>query len=105
MRSTKQAGVLVSIVAIASALALGLGCGSSSSNADDPTALTQPIATGITINEIAIFQALKIPLAKDGEVADRGAIPLSVIAGRDAMLRIYVTPDAGFGAKPITARG
>ncbi len=104
MRSAKQAGALVTVLAFAGLLALVPACGSSSSSGDDPTALTQPVATGLTINEVAIFQSLKIPLAKDGQVADRGSIPLSVVAGRDAMLRIYVTPDAGFGAKPVTAR-
>jgi hypothetical protein len=89
------------VLALAPALA---ACGSSSDAVNDPTALTQPVVTGLTINEIAMFQSLKVPLAKDGQVADRGSIPLPIVAGRDALLRIYVTPDAGFTPKPVTAR-
>ncbi|CAN5228714.1 hypothetical protein BH09MYX1_BH09MYX1_12100 [soil metagenome] len=96
----RSSSILLSLTVLAL-----VACGSSSSTQDgDPTALTEPLATGITISEIAMFQALKVPLAKDGAVADPGSIPLPIVAGRDGLMRIYVTPDAGFAPKSITAR-
>lgn len=97
----RTSSIALSVTVVTLALA---GCGSSSGSDGDPTALTQPVATGITISEIAMFQSLKVPLAKDGAVADRGSIPLPIVASRDGMMRIYVTPDAGFAPKAITAR-
>ncbi len=47
------------------------------------------------------MQALKVPLAKDGHPADRGLVPL--VAGRDALARLYVTPEHAF-PPAITAR-
>ncbi len=68
----------------------------------DPTVLSQPIATGLKIEELALMQNLKVPVAKGGQPAPRGRVQL--VAGRDALLRVYVTLDAGWAPKPITAR-
>ncbi|MBK6462617.1 MAG: hypothetical protein IPF92_16640 [Myxococcales bacterium] len=68
----------------------------------DPTSLSEPIATGIAIAEVAMFQSLKFPLANAGAAAPSGRVPL--VAGRDALLRVYVKPEAGWSAKPVTAR-
>ncbi len=85
-------GLLGACVAISAACSGG---------ASDPTALTQPIAQNITINEVAMLQTLKVPVMKDGAVADRGRIPL--IALRDSVLRVYVTPGDGWSSHSITA--
>ena len=89
---------LVATVLIAAA------CGSSGSsgNPADPTVLSQPVASGLTLTEVAFMQTLKVPVAKDGQPADRGRVPL--VAGRDALVRLYVAPDGGWAPKAVTGR-
>ncbi len=59
------------------------------------------LATNLTITEVAIFQAVKISLVKQGtRVAQRNA---PIVAGREALVRAYVTPVAGAATKPVTA--
>lgn len=68
----------------------------------DPTSLSEPVAAGITLSEVALFQTLKVPLAKDGAATPGGRVP--IVAGRDALLRVYVQPGQGWSAKSVTAR-
>ncbi len=94
-------------MAFGSSLALSLGaCGSkgkSSGSSSDPTKDTDGIAEGITISAIASFQTLKVPLAEGGSPADHGRVP--IVAGRDLLMRVYVTPDSSFSpGKTVTAR-
>jgi hypothetical protein len=58
--------------------------------ADDPEL---PLARGVTISEIAMFQAVKIDLEKGGtRVPKRNA---DVVAGREGVLRVYVSGASG----------
>jgi hypothetical protein len=82
--------------------AMVMGCGSGPVVQVDPTALTSPLAQNITISQIAMLQALEVPVMQAGGVADRGDIPL--IALRDSILRVYVTPGNGFTPHQLTAR-
>ncbi len=75
---------------------------SSSSTSKDPTALTDPIAQNVTISEIAVLQALKVPVMQGGSAADRNGLPL--VAQRDSVLRVYVSPESGFSPHALTAR-
>ncbi len=75
---------------------------SSASAPVDPTVLSAPVAQNITINEIAILQALKVPVMQGGNVADRNGMPL--VALRDSVLRIYVTPGNDWTPHQLTAR-
>jgi hypothetical protein len=75
---------------------------SSGGGASDPTALTAPIAQNVTISQITILQSLEVPVMANGDVADRGVLPL--IAQRDSVLRVYVTPESGFSTHALTAR-
>ena len=88
-------------VTVLLAAACGSG-GGSSGNPADPTVLSQPLASGLTLTEVAFMQTLKVSIAKDGQPADRGRVPL--VAGRDALVRLYVTPDGGWVPKAVTAR-
>ncbi len=86
--------------------------------ADDPAApdthaLSADLAEHLTITEVASYQSLKVSLARDGAPVARpkwekifGASPavVPIVAGRDALLRIFVKPEAGFVAGTITAR-
>lgn len=63
-------------------------------------ALPQGLVQDVTINEIAFFQSLKVPVMKDGQPADRGKMPIT--PKRDTFVRMYVTP--GAGQKAVTPR-
>lgn len=59
-------------------------------------------AGGIAISEIAFYQAVKIPVMEDmQEVGDRNA---DVVAGRAALVRVFVEPGGGFQRREIAAR-
>jgi len=58
-------------------------------------------AQDVTITEVAIFQGVKVPLMKDGaKVATRKA---QVVANREGIFRIYVTPGPSWTAKGVVA--
>ena len=78
-----------------------IACGSASAPAD-PSALTQPLAQNVTITEIAMLQALKVPIMQGGNAADHSNIPL--VALRDSVLRVYLQPGNDFTAHKLTAR-
>ena len=61
-------------------------------------------AHDITISRLVAYQTLSIPLMKDGtEVAtsDRNA---DLVADRETLLRVFVTPGAGFVSRELSAR-
>lgn len=60
-----------------------------------PEVSTVPgLARALTITDIALFQAVRVPLFTAGaEVATRA---LPVVADRGAIVRVYVRPEAGF---------
>lgn len=59
------------------------------------------LAGGVTISEIAVYQAVKVPIVKDGaRVTKRNA---GLAAGRDALLRVFIKPGDGFEAKALRA--
>ncbi len=62
-----------------------------------PAPLAAP--TKLTITEVAVFQGVKVSVFADGaRVVERNA-PL--VAGRTALVRVYVTPGEGFEASKI----
>ena len=56
----------------------------------------------LAIKELALFQGVKVPLAKDGEKLDVTA-KVHVVAGREGVLRVYVTPSATWTAREVIA--
>ena len=58
------------------------------------------LVKGLKVTGIAVFQAVKVPIVEDGEwVAKRNA-PL--IAGRPALVRVYVEPGSGYSARKVS---
>jgi len=55
----------------------------------------------LAIEELAIFQGVKVPLEKAG-VADEGK-KVHVVAGREGLLRVYVAPAAGWSSREVIA--
>lgn len=51
-------------------------------------------AAKVTIDQVAVFQGVKIPVFAEGErIADRNA---PIVAGRPGVIRVYVSPTEGF---------
>lgn len=62
---------------------------------------TPRLAQDLTINEVAFFQAVKVSVAKDGgEVVNRNS---PIVAGRKALVRVYVTGADSWVPRKITA--
>lgn len=55
----------------------------------------------LAIEELAIFQGVKVSLEKDGVKSESKRAP--VIAGREALFRVYVAPQDGFVSREVVA--
>jgi hypothetical protein len=70
--------------------------------------IAEGLAQNIVISEIAAFQVLKVPIMKDGKAIDDSTAPkwgnVKYAARRDGLLRLYLTPGAGFAPHPIVAQ-
>jgi hypothetical protein len=71
------------------------GTGNQSSGPPVEAPLTTPHACGARIKELAVFQAVKVPLVVDGKPVDSLTAPL--IENRRAFFRAYVTFDGAKG--------
>lgn len=71
------------------------------SDSGGPTTSGAPLAKGLTISEVAMFQGVRISIAKSGaKVTTRAA---ATVANREGLLRVYVAPQSGYTPKAITA--
>ncbi|UJR86128.1 M66 family metalloprotease [Sandaracinus amylolyticus] len=55
----------------------------------------------VALREVAIYQGVKITIARDGSAVAPSA---PIVAGRDALVRLFVEPRAGFVAREVVAR-
>jgi hypothetical protein len=81
----------------------------SDSDADTGEPVTGPCAPGaeslverLVIDDIALYQAVKIPLVAQGRWQSEREVP--VVQGRKSLLRVFATPQAGYSAHPVLAR-
>lgn len=89
------------------------GCGQDCStagqagNEDSPAgvdagpALEDRLPSDLHVREVALFQAVKVPLARNGWLVDSRNAP--VLAGRTTVFRVHLEPSNGFEPRPITA--
>lgn len=78
----------------------------SSPAAADPTTVEPPpapVASGIAITDIAMFQVLKVPVVKGGGVVLPSARNAPIVANKEGLLRVYVAPEASFAPRALTA--
>lgn len=61
----------------------------------------RPLATGVDITGVAMYQAVEKILMEDGALVDD---PVRVAEGREAIFRVSVTPHADFEERTLTAR-
>lgn len=75
-------------------------------NADTTTTTTTapsssaPLAPGVTIDEVVIYQGTRVALARAGTRVTQRALP--VVQGRDALIRLFVSPETS-GARTLDA--
>lgn len=60
---------------------------------------TEPLATGLRLRQIALYQAVKIPLMTSGAWSNDRSAP--VVQGKDALVRGFVDTLAGFSSRNI----
>lgn len=67
-------------------------------------ACSNDLARGVSLQQIAVYQAVKIPVMTDGSEVSAASRKARVVGGRDAMVRVFVKTDAGFKARELMAR-
>jgi len=80
-------------------VAIATACSSPGSDEGSSGAALESAAGPLAISEIAIMQTLKVSLVRNGAAVAR---TLPVVAGRDALLRVYADP-AGASPQAVTA--
>ncbi len=58
---------------------------------------------GLQVWAVEVYQTLQIPLMENGTALDAYELNAPVVAERDAMIRIYVTPSGSWSARSVTA--
>ncbi len=78
------------------------GAGSSGGAPNPPEPDPKPV-TGLDLLEISAWQSLKVKLMREGQPLT-GGLSAPVIAGRDALLRVYVETEPDWEQRPVEAR-
>jgi hypothetical protein len=65
----------------------------------DPPVSGLPLISNLSIGEVAFFQGVKVSVAKSGSKVATRAAP--VIAGREALVRVYLAPAAGWSPREV----
>jgi hypothetical protein len=79
----------------------GGGFQSSSTGSDG---CTDSQASNLTLQQIAVYQSVKIPIMTDGSEVATASRNSTVVQGRDTMFRIFVTLGSGWTARELSAR-
>ena len=61
-------------------------------------------ALGITLNEVDVYQTVKVPVMASGAEVTTDKRTTDVVTGRQTMFRLSVTVDSGFVARQLSAR-
>lgn len=91
------------ILGFVSVLSLCTACGGEDVPSEPPGP-PQPSylpADGVTIERVAIYQGLERDLMKDGTAVLDG---VPVVAGRDALIRVFYRTDEGYDGDPVLAK-
>lgn len=81
---------------------IGAG-GNTTTTTTTPTPIQLPPgdAPGVTITQIALYQGVKATLMENG-AAVNNTVP--IVAGRDALMRVFLAVDGNYNNKQVTAR-
>ena len=69
----------------------------------DENAPGLPLVSGLAITEVAIFQAVKVPVVTDAKAVDASRRNAPVVAKRPAVMRVYVSPTSSYAGGSVTA--
>jgi hypothetical protein len=73
-----------------------IAVGDASATPSTPSPLSEaPLARGVSIDEVALYQGTRVLLERGGQPVPAQIRPMPVVAGRDALLRVFVSPAAG----------
>ncbi len=78
----------------------GNGGGGGGGTTPDNTIVNTFVA-GVTISEIAVYQAVKVDIVKAGAAITTTNAP--IVAGRPGVVRVFATPGAGYDGRSVTA--
>ncbi|HEY6724232.1 MAG TPA: hypothetical protein VI197_09365, partial [Polyangiaceae bacterium] len=67
-------------------------------------ACTNTLAHAISITQIAVYQAGKIPVMDQGTALDPAERDADIVAGKDAIVRVFTTTETGFSNRALSAR-
>jgi hypothetical protein len=68
-------------------------------NDPDPNAPPAPLVPNITLTDVAVFQAVKVPVVEGGELVARKT---PIVANRTGLVRAYVAPGSGWSPREVT---
>jgi hypothetical protein len=69
-----------------------------------PDGCGQSQARSLSIREVAVYQSLKIPIARPQGLIEPGARAADVIERRDTLFRVFVDLQGGWAARTLSAR-
>ena len=79
--------------------------GGSSGASTGSDGCSDTLALGVTLSEVAVFQSGKISVMKDGTAQTANTTSgADIVEGRQTLFRAYVTVDAGFQSRQLSAR-
>ena len=80
------------------------GAGSFQSSSTGSDGCTDSQASNLTLQQIAVYQSVKIPLMTNGTEVTTASRNSDVVEGRDTMFRVFVTLGSGWTARDLSAR-
>jgi hypothetical protein len=87
---------------VAGAIVVLAGC--SASDGDEsiaPDVAPSVYASGVRIASLRLYQGVEVSLMEGGNAS---TVDFPIVAGRDALVRIFVSLDASYDGEPVTAR-
>lgn len=78
--------------------------GTTSAVNEGPDGCSDTLVAGLSLSEIAVYQAIKVPVMKNMAAVEGAQRKPDLVQGRDALFRIHVTPQTGWPARQVSAR-
>lgn len=75
----------------------GTGAGGPTGAGGDEPPIVGGAANGVTVTDLELYQPLRVPLMS-------GSSDIPIVAGRDALVRVYYQADGSYDGQPVTAR-
>ena len=76
---------------------------SQSGDPTDPTTPSPALVDGLAITDISVYQGSSVPVVTSGKAIAKASRNSPVVVGRDALVRVFVSPGSGFTSKSVAA--